>query len=215
MFWNGRTAREGFSGSGSAGRGEVRGHRSHAIDARTGFAMFFRCCSPMSAKPTPILSLHLPAGVVGDADAARLGQRLEPCGDVDAVAEDVVAIDDDVAEIDADAELDAPILGHVRMALGGGLLHLDGAAHGVDDASEFYQHAVAGGLDDAAAVFGDLRVDQLTAQGLEARERAFLVGAHEPAVAGYVGREDCRQSTLDALGHRPLPHRGAATLLQG
>ena len=42
----------------------------------------------------------------GDADAARLGQRLEPRRDVHAVAEDVVVLDDDVAEIDADAELD-------------------------------------------------------------------------------------------------------------
>ena len=42
-----------------------------------------------------------------DADAARLGDAFQPRGDVDAVAEDVVALDDDVADIDADAEFDA------------------------------------------------------------------------------------------------------------
>ena len=34
----------------------------------------------------------------GDADAAGLGERLQACRDVDAVAVDVVAVDDDVAE---------------------------------------------------------------------------------------------------------------------
>ena len=40
----------------------------------------------------------------GDADAAGLGQRLQPRRDIDAVAEDVVVLGDDVAEIDADAK---------------------------------------------------------------------------------------------------------------
>ena len=40
----------------------------------------------------------------GDADAARLGQRLEPRGDVDAIAVNIVAFNDDIAEIDADPE---------------------------------------------------------------------------------------------------------------
>ena len=45
-----------------------------------------------------------------DADLAGLGQRLDPGGDVDAVAEDVALVDDDVAEIDADAKADALVL---------------------------------------------------------------------------------------------------------
>jgi hypothetical protein len=46
-----------------------------------------------------------------DADAAGLGQRFQPRGDIDAVAEDVAAFGDDVAEIDADAKLDPPLIG--------------------------------------------------------------------------------------------------------
>ena len=42
----------------------------------------------------------------GDADPAGLGERLQPRGDVDAIAVDVVAFDDDIAEIDADAQHD-------------------------------------------------------------------------------------------------------------
>ena len=44
-----------------------------------------------------------------DADAAELGQRLEPGGDVDRVAVNVVIVDDDVAEIDPYAPIDAGI----------------------------------------------------------------------------------------------------------
>src|SRR5207247_4754247 len=53
------------------------------------------------------LVAHLIAHDTADADAARLGERLEAGGDVDAVAIDVVVVADDVADIDADAELDA------------------------------------------------------------------------------------------------------------
>ena len=55
-------------------------------------------------------------GRARDADAAGLAQRLQPGGDVDAVAENVVAVDDDVADIDADAEDDLLVFGNGRVA---------------------------------------------------------------------------------------------------
>ena len=42
----------------------------------------------------------------GNADAAGLGQRFQPRGNVDAIAVDVVALNDDIAEIDADPQHD-------------------------------------------------------------------------------------------------------------
>jgi hypothetical protein len=45
-------------------------------------------------------------------------------------------------------------------------LHLSRASEGIDDAGELHQEAVAGRLDDSAAMAGDLRVDQLGAQCL-------------------------------------------------
>ena len=54
----------------------------------------------------------------GDADAAGLGQRLQPRGDVDAVAVDVVALDDHVAEIDADAQHDRRLAQALHPATG-------------------------------------------------------------------------------------------------
>src|SRR5712671_6551655 len=44
---------------------------------------------------------------------------------------------------------------------------------------KFHQHAVTGGLDDAAVMLGDFRIEELAAQRLEAFERAFLVRSHD------------------------------------
>ena len=79
------------------------------------------------------------------------------------------------------------------------LLHRDRAGDGFDNAREFDQDAVAGGLDDAALVLGDIGIDQLAAQRLEARQGAGLVLAHQPAIPRDIGREDGREPALDPL----------------
>jgi hypothetical protein len=118
---------------------------------------------------------HVIVDRIGDQHPAGIGQGLDARGDVDAVAVKVVALDDYIAEIDADAQLDAAVCRDTRVPPGHCLLHRDRAAHRIDDARKFDQHAVAGGLDDAAVVFGDFRIDEFPAQCLEAFERAFLV----------------------------------------
>jgi hypothetical protein len=45
------------------------------------------------------LAPNLPIGIVRHADAARLGNALQPRGDVDAVAENVVVIKNDVTDM--------------------------------------------------------------------------------------------------------------------
>src|SRR5689334_1563232 len=52
------------------------------------------------------------------------------------------------------------------------------------------QHAVPGGLDDAAVVLGDFRIDELAAQRLEAFERALLIRPHQPRISRHIGGED-------------------------
>ena len=131
-------------------------------------------------------------------DPARRGDALEPRGHVHAVAKYVVAFHDDVAEIDADTEFDAPRLRHVNVAFAHLALDIGGAGHRVHDARELHQHAVAGQLDDAAPMLGDLRVDQLAAVRLEGRERGALVGPHQAAVADDVGSQDRGQATFHA-----------------
>src|SRR5262249_11898043 len=45
----------------------------------------------------------------GDANGAGRGESREAGGDVDAIAEDVAAVDDHVAEIDTDPEFETPV----------------------------------------------------------------------------------------------------------
>ena len=92
--------------------------------------------SPHPDRPGDVFDCDLPAVVknrvdtVGDtfvnnrrdANAAGLGERLEPRGEVDAVAVDVVAVDDDVAQVNADPE-------HNGVWASSGL-RLDGALNG-------------------------------------------------------------------------------------
>src|SRR2546421_13118976 len=83
------------------------------------------------------LAVELIPHHTGYADAPGLGESLQPGGDIDAVAENVVAIGDNVAEIDADPKPDAPVFRHVGFVIEDQALHLYGAAHRIDDAGEF------------------------------------------------------------------------------
>jgi hypothetical protein len=125
-----------------------------------------------------------------DADPTGLGQRLQARRDIDPVAKNVVALDNDVVEIDADAKPDAPLVGQLGLAVEHAALHFGRTAHRVDDAGEFRQHAVAGGLDDAAVMLADLRIDHFGEMRLEALMRAFLVRPHQPRIARHIGGED-------------------------
>ena len=83
--------------------------------------------------------------------------------------------------------MDAP-LGQIRVAPEHAAGAVDRAANGVDSAGELDEHAVARGLDLAAAVFGDFRIDQLLPVSRETRKRLFRVDSHEPTVTDHVGR---------------------------
>ena len=148
--------------------------------------------------------LDLPVGLFGQADRTGLGDPLQPCSDIDAVAHQVaVALLDDVAEMNADPEDDAAILGHPGVALDHGVLNFDGAAHCVDDAAELDDRAVAGALDDAPVMHGNGRVDQVAAQRSQPRQDAILVGAGKTAVTDNVRANDRRK--FPGLAHRVSP----------
>jgi hypothetical protein len=63
---------------------------------------------------------------------------------------------------------------------------------------QFAQQPVAGGLDDAAAMLGDLWVNNLGAERLEPGQSPFLVGFDQAPTARYIGGEDRREPTFDA-----------------
>jgi hypothetical protein len=110
----------------------------------------------------------LTIGVLGETDRARRRDPLKPGGDIDAVAHQIaVRLLDDVAEMDADTKFDALLLRQARIAPNHALLDFDGAAHGVDDAPELDERAIAGQLDGAAVPLGDCRVHEVAAQSPE------------------------------------------------
>jgi hypothetical protein len=162
--------------------------------------MFLTLCFAQILEGVGQLVADLVAHHPRDAEAAGIRQGFQAGRDIDAVAEDVVAVDDDVAEVDPDPEPDPAVLRHAGFAVDHRPLHLGGTADGVDDARELDQHPVASRLDDTAGMLADLRVNELAAMRLQAFVRALLVRAHQARVAGHISGQD-RGETADS-GHR-------------
>jgi hypothetical protein len=136
-------------------------------------------------------TLDLAISVFGKTNSARLGDALKPRCDVDAVAHQIaVALLDHIAHMNADTELDPALGRHSGIAFDHRVLQFNGAAHRIDNAAEFDDAAVAGALDNAAAMHGDGRVDEIAAKRAKPGEDAIFVRAGEPAVADDVGHQD-------------------------
>jgi len=71
-------------------------------------------------------------------------------------------------------------------------LYLHRATRCINGAGELNQHAVAGGLYDAASMRCDSRIDKRLSKRLESGERAFFVSAHKKAIAGDIRRQHSR-----------------------
>src|SRR5690348_2427594 len=134
------------------------------------------------------LVAHLIAYHPTDANTSRLGQRLETRGDIHPVAEDVAVLDNDIAEIDAHAKLDPPFRRDASVARRHFALRFDRAPYRIDDAGKFDEEPIASGFNDAAPMFLDLRIAQLATDRPQRGERAFLILAHQPRIAGDVDR---------------------------
>jgi hypothetical protein len=106
--------------------------------------------------------LHLAIGVLGEADRAGLCDRLQSRRDIHTIAHKIaICLLDDVAQMDADSELDATLGRQAGVAFGQPILHLDRAAHGIDDAAEFDEAAVPGSLDDTPMMRVDRGIDEV------------------------------------------------------
>ena len=91
-----------------------------------------------------------------------------------------------------DAEFDAALGRQACVALDEAVLHLDGAAHRVDQAAKLDEAAVAGSFDEAPVMRVDGRVDQIAAQPTEPRQRAILIRSRQPAVANDIRDQNRR-----------------------
>jgi hypothetical protein len=157
---NAKTAIDGLSGPG-------RDAAAHPVDPH---------------RPSNVAKLLLPevcegnielAGGIflhagGDADPTGFGHAFEPGRDVDPIAKDVPVLYDDVPDIDPDAPFDASFGRNVGVAACHAGLHLGRAAQRIDNARKLDQEAVAGGFDYPAAMLGNLAINQIHADRLEA-----------------------------------------------
>ena len=169
---NGRTAIEGLSvGSGDGAEAGPDADVPGVDRLVNGFDRLRAHFLEFEVEPGADLAVD----VVGDADAAGLGQAFEPGRDVDPVAVDVVALDDHVAPIESDAKGHAAVLVLVPVPCRHPFLHRDRALDRIKDAGEVGQLAVAGGLDDAPVRPGGSEIDQLGAVGHKARQCPRLV----------------------------------------
>ncbi len=142
--------------------------------------------------------LDLIENLLGNQNTAGLGHGLKPRGEVDALAQQIVAIDHHVAEMDADPEAQRAF--RVAAAPTKFALHLDRALHGLDHRGELGDQSVARGVDDAAVVTFD-ELGENPPRGAQGSEPADLVSVHHAAVAFGVGREDRRQLSPHLGGH--------------
>ena len=96
---------------------------------------------------------------------------------------------------------------HVGIALAHLALDFGGAGHRIHHARELDQHAVAGDLDDAALMLGDLGVDQFAPMRFSADSVPASSSAHEAAVADHIGGEDGGHSALNGIHRSSSPPR--------
>ena len=115
---------------------------------------------------------------------------------------DIVALDDHVAEIDANAEIHPAIRRHNGRAFGLDALDLHRAVQRLDHARELDQQPVAHGLDQSAAMLGNLWFENLAQIGPEIGTRSHLVGLAESAVADDVGDQDGGEPALHVSGRK-------------
>jgi hypothetical protein len=151
------------------------------------------------------LSLHLVAHDRRDSDASDRRKCLQPRRDIHPVAIDVVAVDDDIAQIDADAVANALVFGLVGFAPRRFILDGECTSDRLDHTRKLRKDAVADKFENTAAMRLHLGFEDRGAIAHEARQRAGLVGLHQPTVAGHVGRQDRGQFALHP--GQPPTHR--------
>ena len=140
-------------------------------------------------------------GRARDQHAARLANPLETRRDVDAVTQNVVALDQHVAEVDADAIDDALRLGNVGVALDHQRLDRNRAFDRGDDGGKLQQQSIAHCLDDAAPKSRHDRPRRVAMLAHRLR-CARLVLAHQSGIADDVDGHDRGESPV--LGHCTL-----------
>jgi hypothetical protein len=124
------------------------------------------------------LAADLSMSIIGNADATGLCNSLKAGSDIDAVTKNITVIENDVTDVNADAELNFDVLRYRGVLLRHTPLDLNRTTYRINSASKLDQHSIAGGLDDAAAMYGDGGIDEGLSGRLEPGKRPFFVQPH-------------------------------------
>ena len=139
--------------------------------------------------------------VIGYCNAARFGQRFDPCGYVDAVSEYIVALDNDIAEMNTDTKPYGVGICDIGIAFDHALLNFERTFDRSNHGRKFQKQSVAHGLDDTPAVFGDQGFEQFQTVDAKCRQRTGLVRTHEARITNYISQYNRSQSALSAVRH--------------
>src|SRR3954471_22326074 len=112
------------------------------------------------------LVTNLIAHCARDANCARLTQGFQPCGDVDAIAEDVIAVNYNIAKVDATAQNDVLFGRKFSVALRQTVLDPCRTGDCLDRACKCGEQAIPHQFDYPAMVSRNGRVDDLSVNRL-------------------------------------------------
>ena len=146
----------------------------------------------LRAKINDVEGNNLPDLIVcraREANVARTRKSLQACSDIDAVTEEVAALDHDIADMDADAEVNATVGRRPFVSFCQRSLCFDRALNGIHRAAELRQHTVPSGIGDPAAMRGNQAVKDGPAL-CQIPQGPDLVGAHQAAIAFDIRREN-------------------------
>ena len=178
--------------------------RQHAIDAHW-IGDVLDLAVPERLVAAYDLVLDLLVDRTRDIDLTGLGNALDACGDVDAVAVDIIRLYDDVAEIDANPVFEPRMLRKRGVAADQILLDDDAASNGLDGAIENGDEAIARRLHQRAMVLDDAGLDDIPFDPLDASMRSLLVVLHDATVRGDITDDDRRKATRHgAVRGRPV-----------
>ena len=101
-------------------------------------------------------SPSVPVCVIRQANAARCSQAFKTCGNVHAVAIDIVILNDDVTEVDTNAKLQRTFT-FLRRALVDAILPGRCTIHSIHDTGKLHQKSITNEFYHPSAMLGDQR----------------------------------------------------------
>jgi hypothetical protein len=132
-----------------------------------------------------------------------LGQFLQPCGDVDAITVDIIALNHDIAEVQPDPEFHAGRVRQLGVFMRQLVLDFDCALHRLNHGRKLDDDRIAPSIDDAPTMpCCEGRHD--AAVGFQTIERAVFILLHEPGIVCNIRTHDSGQTALRPF-HQSTP----------